>query len=167
MKVEKDRFVTISYTLSDHDGKVLESSADRGAAIRFLYGSDPLIPGLAAVIDGLEEGDTKSGVIPAGGLSPRDVAPRRTVPVNEFPAGVDLAVGARFEAKGLDGHPVLFEIAESDDEAVEVLLLHPLHDEEVRYEGKVVDVRNPHVPSPMPFSESPDTLDLTDDLEEV
>ncbi len=159
LRIDEGRVVTIEYTLRDAADNVLESSADRGP-VTFKLGSDRMLPGLEKAIDGMQVGETRTGVIPAGQLVPRESTSTRDVPTNEFPEGIDPKVGDRFQAKGVDGQPVIFEVIEQTDTAVKVRLLHPLHDTEVHYEVKVLAARKSNLPPPPPV----DVPDLTEDL---
>jgi len=158
MRIQEGQIVTIEYTLRGADGGVLESSRDRGS-ITFKLGSQRMLPGLAAAMEGMQVGETRKGVIPAGKLVPRDAAPTSKVLFSEFPDGVRPAVGDRFQAKGPEGNPVIFEVNEGHDDGVTVLLLHPLHDTEVSYEVEVLAARKSNLPPPPPV-DLPDMSDL-------
>ncbi len=158
MRIEEGQIVTIEYTLRGQDGQVLESSKDRGA-ITFKLGSQRMLPGLAAAMEGMKVGETRKGIIPAGELVPRDAVPTRKVLFSEFPEGVEPSVGDRFQAKGPEGNPVIFEVSEGHDDGVTVLLLHPLHDTEVSYEVEVLAARKSNLPPPPPV-DLPDMSDL-------
>lgn len=161
MQIEEGQIVTIDFTLRNADGEVLESSADRGS-ITFKLGSQRMLPGLAKAMEGMKVGETRKGVIPAGQLVPRDAAPTRKVFFAEFPEGVEPGMGDRFQAKGPEGNPVIFEVTERHDDGVTVLLLHPLHDTEVSYEVEVLAARKSNLPPPPPV-DLPDMSDLLDD----
>ncbi len=159
MQIAEGLVVTIEYTLRDAAGKVLESSADRGP-VTFKIGSDRMLPGVEKAIDGMTVGETRKGVIPPGELVPRKATATREVSFSEFPEGVRPDVGDRFQAKGVDGNPVVFEVLEKHDAGVKVQLLHPLHDTEVHYEVRVLAARKSNLPPPAPL----DVPDLTDEL---
>lgn len=161
MEIAEGLVVTIEYTLRDADGNVLESSADQGP-VTFKMGSRRMLPGLADAIRGMRVGDTRTGVIPAGKLVPREFTDSRRVGLDEFPDGVDPQVGERFQARAEDGRPVLFEVTARDADAVTVQLLHILHDVDVHYEVKVLAARRSNLPPPPPV----EVPDLTDDLVE-
>lgn len=159
MQIAPGLVVTIEYTLANAAGEVLEASKDRGP-VTFTLGSDRMLPGLAAALEGMTVGETRKGVIPPGQLVPRELTSSRKVRLDEFPKGLDPKLGDRFQAKDEHGQPVLFEVTARDDESVTVQLLHILHDTEVHYEVTVLAARKSNLPPPPPI----DAEDLTDDL---
>ncbi|MFN3201508.1 MAG: peptidylprolyl isomerase [Bradymonadia bacterium] len=163
MQIADGMVVTIEYTLKDDKGEVVESSQDRGA-ISFRMGDSRMLPGLAKAIHGMEVGQTREGKIPPGQLVPAEMTDTREVLLAEFPEGIDPKMGDRFQAKDLEGRPVMFEVFERSDEAVKVRLLHILHDVEVSYTVKVLAARKANIPPPPPVDGVPD---FTDDLEEL
>lgn len=158
MQIVEGQIVTIEYTLRNPKGDVLESSADRGS-VTFKLGSDRMLPGLAKAMEGMRVGETRKGVIPPGELVPRSAVPSRNVLFSEFPGGLKPQIGDRFQAKSPEGQPVVFEVSERRDDGVTVLLLHPLHDTEVRYEVTVLAARKSNLPPPPPV-DLPDMSDL-------
>ncbi len=161
MVIADGQVVTIEYTLKDAEGTVLESSAERGP-VTFRLGQDRMLPGLANAIQGMTVGETREGIIPPGELVPREFTSKRDVPRTEFPSGVAPSIGDRFQAKGMDGGPVIFEVVELSDEIITVQLLHGLHEKEVHYEVTVLAARKSNLPPPPPSAE--EVEDLTDDL---
>lgn len=160
MRIADGLVVTIEYTLRDAAGEVLESSADRGP-VTWKLGSERMLPGIANAIEGMEVGESRTGIIPPGELVPRDTTRTRDVALGEFPEGLDPKLGDRFQAKDEGGHPVIFEVTARTDEAVTVQLLHVLHDQEVHYEVKVLAARKSNLPPPPPV----DVPDMTEDIE--
>ncbi len=160
MRIENGQVVTIEYRLSDAAGKELESSS-AGGPLTFTLGVDRMLPGLLHALEGMSVGETRKGTIPPGQLVPREVTANRVVQPSEFPKGLAPQVGDRFQAKGADGRPMLFEVLKvRPDGAFEVDLLHPLHDVEVHYEVTVVSARRAGVPPPPPV----DVPDLSEEL---
>ncbi len=160
MQIAEGQIVTIEYTLRDKAGNVVESSQAQGP-VTFKLGSDRMLPGLAKALEGMEVGETRSGVIPPGELVPREMTSTRDIPKTEFPKGVEPKKGDRFKAQGPNGQPVLFEVLEIKEDSVQVQLLHILHDTEVHYEVKVLAARKSNLPPPPPVDDVPD---LSDDL---
>jgi FKBP-type peptidyl-prolyl cis-trans isomerase SlyD len=157
MKLADGTLVTIEYVLRSGKGEIIERSQD-GKPLSFTLGAPGLLPGLAKAMQGMQAGESRKGEIPAGQLVPREVAPVSSIPLAEFPAGTDPQVGARFQAGGPGGQPVLFEVLERGADSVKVQLLHVLHDEVVHYEVKLISIRALGVPPPAPI----DVPDLTD-----
>lgn len=159
MEITDGLVVTLDFTLTDPAGKVIETTSG-GEPITFQFGERHILPGLAKAIVGLKPGENRTGKIPAGELVPRDALGSRRVPRAELPAGASPKVGDRFAAKEA-GHaqPVTLEVTSVTDEAIEVLLLHPLHSVEVGYEVTVRAVRRPNVPPPPPVAVEEDLTD--------
>lgn len=163
MQIAPGLVVTLDFTLTDASGKVIETT-EGAEPVTFQYGSRTILPGLAKAIEGLQVGESRTGKIPAGQLVPREAGGRRRVSRAELPAGASPKVGDRFSAKEAEhAQPVQLEVVSTDDQGIEVLLLHPLHDVEVSYEVHVRAVRRANVPPPPPVSIDED---LTDALEE-
>jgi FKBP-type peptidyl-prolyl cis-trans isomerase SlyD len=62
MVVEKDKIVSIEYTVRDENGHVLDSNEGFSPLV-FQHGSDTLVVGLEKAIEGMTCGDTKEMVI--------------------------------------------------------------------------------------------------------
>ncbi|MFP4564107.1 MAG: peptidylprolyl isomerase, partial [Spirochaetia bacterium] len=56
MQVNKDKVVSIDYTLKDEQGHVLDTSEGR-EPLAFIYGSGAIIPGLEKALEGKTPGD--------------------------------------------------------------------------------------------------------------
>ena len=56
MKIEKNKFVSIHYTLTDEDGNQLDSSVGK-APLGYVQGNGMLIPGLEAQLEGKSAGE--------------------------------------------------------------------------------------------------------------
>ncbi len=155
MIIEDGLVVTLEFTLKDSAGKVLESTDN----LLFKMGEDPMLPGLAKAMVGMKVGEKRTGTIAPGELVPANPKHRRDVLFSEFPGGEAPAVGTRFQAKGADGNPVIFEIVEKKKSSVQVQLLHILHETEVHYEIKIISARRANLPPPAPV-DVPDMTDL-------
>lgn len=155
VKIEKGRRVRLKVQLTIVDGDEIEKSV-----VEYIHGGGTMLPGLERVLDGLEKGAKKSGVIQAknafGDASfQRDKQMSRT----EFPADIKLEAGSRFMAKGADNkQDVVLEIAKADDKQVQVRLLHPLAEKDIAYDFEVLSVTDP-TPPPLP----PDALGASED----
>ena len=143
MKVEKGTRVRLQAMLKVKDGAVIEKSA-----VEYIQGGGTMLPGLEKVLEGLEAGSERKGVLPAreafGAMQPQKDIPRK-----EFAKDAKLEKGQRFEAKGPAGQPIILEIQRVTDEMVETRLVHPLADKDIEYEVKVLKVTDPS-PPPMP-----------------
>ena len=145
MKIEKSRRVRIKVKLQVEDGDVLEESA-----VEYFHGAGNMLQGLEEELEGLTTGDKKSGLIPAKKAFGGDAHQHdKSVPIKEFPEGVELKVGTSFVAGGADGQEVLIEVVKIEDGQVKTVLKHPLADKNISFEVEVLSVTDPS-PPPMP-----------------
>jgi FKBP-type peptidyl-prolyl cis-trans isomerase 2 len=148
VKIEKGRRIKLKVELAVAGGETLEKSV-----VEFIQGAGTMLPGLEAVLDGLEKGAKKDGVIKAkDAFGNPSMHPVKTMNRSEFPADAKLKVGERFTAKGANnGLDLILQVEKLDDKAktVEVRLVHPLADKDIKYSCEVIQVSDPR-PPPMP-----------------
>jgi FKBP-type peptidyl-prolyl cis-trans isomerase SlyD len=139
MVVEKDRVVTIEYSLKDDGGNLIDSS-EGSEPLVYLHGNGNLIPGLEKELAGKNAGDKLSCVIAAAdAYGERDDSLVFKVAKSEFD-GADVEIGMQFEAQGEEGAQVVTVIAVEGDE-VTIDANHPLAGENLHFDVKVVEVR--------------------------
>jgi FKBP-type peptidyl-prolyl cis-trans isomerase 2 len=149
VKIAKGMAVRLHITLTTTDGQVIESS-DKSGPVDYVHGTGAMLPGLEKVLDGLEAGASREGVIPAReGFGTEETMPTKHMPRAEF-GGAKLEVGQLFEAKGPDGKPVQFKVVEIGDKEVTVRFLHPLAGKDIKYTAKVLGVKDPAKSLPPP-----------------
>lgn len=142
MTIPDEQVVTIDYTLKNARDQVLESSQESGP-LTFRLDDRRLLPGLAEVLHDMDVGETKRGTIPPGRLVPVERTPKRRIPRGEFPEEAAPKPGDRFVARDPDGRPMALQVFDVEGSDVLVHVLHPLHDEPVRYEVTVVSAESP------------------------
>lgn len=144
MKIERDRVVALSYSLSTQSGEVIEDSTKRGAPLRFVFGYSPLLPGIEKHLEGLEKGQEKDFTLsPAEAFGDEASGVEGQMARAEFPASAKVAAGMKFEANLPDGGgPVRIVIAAIEGDIVKVRYQHPLAGQPIKAKVKVVDVRN-------------------------
>lgn len=142
MKIEKDKMVAIHYTLTDKDGKVLDSSEGK-TPLEYLHGNMMLISGLEAQLEGKEEGEKLHCVIEPkdayGEFDPRLVV---EVPKSQFDDGMPLEVGMAFQAQASNGGVMLVRIAKIEGDTVTVDGNHELAGQQLTFDVEVVGVRD-------------------------
>jgi FKBP-type peptidyl-prolyl cis-trans isomerase 2 len=147
VKIVKDRRVRLKVMLKVVDGQELEKSV-----VEYVQGGGSMLPGLEKVLEGLEKGAKKSGVIKAKdafGDPSRQVV--KTMSRTEFPAEAKLEVGQQFAAKGADNkQDVVLRIAGIESDTIKVQLMHPLADKDIEYDVEVLAVSDPAAPPPLP-----------------
>jgi FKBP-type peptidyl-prolyl cis-trans isomerase SlyD len=147
VKIDNGLRVRLKVELTVVGGAVLEKSV-----VEYVHGGGAMLPGLEKVLAGLEPGTKRDGVLKAAdAFGNPAMHPLKKMPRAEFPKDAKLTVGERFAAKGADGGEVLLQIEKADKDVVEVRLVHPLHDKDLRYAVEVMQVRDPK-PPPVPAS---------------
>jgi len=150
MKIAKGMAVRLHVELQTVEGQVVESS-DKTGPVDYVHGAGAMLPGLEKVLEGLVEGDSRGGVIPAEDAFGReDSLPTKAIPRAEFPKDTKLDVGLQFEAKGPDGKPVTMKVVRVTDKDVTVRFLHPLVGKDLKFKVKVLGVKDPAKLRPPP-----------------
>jgi FKBP-type peptidyl-prolyl cis-trans isomerase 2 len=145
VKIEKGLRVRVKVELSVKDGDPIEKSV-----VEYIQGGGTMLPGLEKVLEGLEKGAKRDGLLAAKEAfgSPQS-QPTKVISRDEFPKEATLAVGERFEAKGPDGQPVILEVIDNKTDTVEVRFVHQLADKDITYDVEVLSVTDP-TPPPLP-----------------
>jgi FKBP-type peptidyl-prolyl cis-trans isomerase SlyD len=146
VKIEKGRRVTVKVDLSVAGGQQLEKSQ-----VEYIQGAGTMLPGLEQVLSGLEKGAKRDGVIKAkdafgnAAMQP----PLKKMKRSEFPKDVVLKAGEQFVAKGANDMNVVLRLEKISGDDIDVRLVHPLADKDIKYAVEVVQVSDPR-PPPMP-----------------
>lgn len=140
MQISKNKVASIDYTLTGPEGQVLDSSQGRGP-LSYLHGASNIIPGLEKELEGKVAGDSLTVSVPAaqayGAHDPQMV---QAVPRSNFKGIAKIEPGMQFEARTADGGRVV-TVVKVDDENVTVDANHPLAGMDLKFEVKVVEVR--------------------------
>ncbi len=144
MKIEKGRRITLKVDLSvSGTGQQLEKST-----VEYIHGGGMMLPGLEKVLEGLEKGAKRDGV-----LKPQEAfgaqQPIKKLKRSEFPKDVKLVPGEKFAGKAENGMNVVLLVEKVSDAEVEVRYVHPLAEKEIKYAVEVIQVSDPR-PPPMP-----------------
>jgi FKBP-type peptidyl-prolyl cis-trans isomerase SlyD len=138
--VEKNRVVTLHYTLRDGQGRVLESSAGRGP-LTYLHGKGNVLPGLERALAGKCAGDRLDVTVPpAEGYGLRDDRLVQIVPRNRFQQDAALTAGMQVRADGPRG-PRLVRILGVERDFVTIDANHPLAGLTLHFSVEVAEVR--------------------------
>lgn len=145
MKIAKGTKVTLKVDLSVAGGQQLEKNT-----VEFVFGSGTMLSGLEKVLEGLEPGAKRDGVLKAiDAFGNPAMHPLKTIKKSEFPKEVKLEVGEKLVAKGVNDMNVIMNITKVTSDEVEVRLVHPLAEKDIKYSVEVVNVRDTR-PPPMP-----------------
>lgn len=146
MKIEKSRRVRIRVHLAIDGGDSIEK-----CVVEYVHGGGTMLPGLEALLVGKEKGTKLEGVLPAKeAFGNPAMHPVKKMKRTEFPAEAKLVAGERFAAKGVNGQDVVLSIEKVGEDEIDVRLVHPLADRNIRYEVEVLNVAEPVRPPPIP-----------------
>jgi FKBP-type peptidyl-prolyl cis-trans isomerase 2 len=145
VKIENGRRVTLKVELSVVGGATLEKST-----VEYIHGAGTMLPGLESALLGLEKGAKRDGVIKAkDAFGNPAMHPLKKMKRAEFPKDVKVEVGEKLVAKGVNDMNVVLRIEKVSGDDVEVRLVHPLAEKDIRYAAEVIQVSDPR-PPPMP-----------------
>ena len=138
--IQEGSLVSIEYTLTDDDGKVIDTNVGK-EPLTFIQGAGQIVSGLEKELQGLKPGDQKKvRVKPEDGYGmPSQQAfqemPRESIPAEAQKAGVALM------AKGPDGRAIPIRVHEVKEKTVVVDFNHPLAGKTLTFDVKVKDIR--------------------------
>jgi FKBP-type peptidyl-prolyl cis-trans isomerase SlyD len=141
MQIEKDKVVSIEYTLTDPKGNVIDTSKGR-APLPYLHGARNIIPGLESALEGKNTGDELTVTIaPEQGYGLRNEQMVQTVARDRFQGVTDIKPGMQFQANTSQGRRPVTIVA-ADDKTVKVDANHPLAGMTLKFDVKIIDVRD-------------------------
>lgn len=136
-EISNDLVVEIHYTLTDSDGKELDSSKGNGP-LAYLHGKQNIIPGLENELTGKKVGDTFNVTIPASeAYGDREHKMIQSVPKSEFKDPSQIQLGIQFEAQ--NGYFVTIIKIENDHVVVDGN--HPFAGLDLTFDVEVVGIR--------------------------
>jgi FKBP-type peptidyl-prolyl cis-trans isomerase 2 len=147
VKIEKGRRVKLKVDLSVAGGQQLEKST-----VEFIQGGGSMLLGLEKILEGLEAGAKRDGVLKSqDAFGNPAMHPLKKMKRSDFPKDAKLTEGDKMVAAGADkAHMnVILQIVKISGDEVEVRLVHPLADKDIKYAVEVVQVSDPR-PPPMP-----------------
>ncbi len=141
MKVEKNKVVSMHYTLRDKGGKVVDQSESDGP-LSFIQGIGNIIPGLERALEGKSIGDKfKITINPEDGYGDLNLELIGKVPRSNFDASEELELGLVFEVTNDQG-TYLARVVELDDTHVVLDANHPMAGQILYFEIEVVAIRD-------------------------
>ena len=142
MKIEKNKWVAIHYTLKDDDGNTIDSSIG-GAPLGYLHGNGYLIFGLENELEGKEQGDKFSCKIkPIDGYGEYDPQLILDVDRKQFETDQEIEVGMQFQVMTPQG-PSIVTVKEVGPETIKIDGNHELAGKNLNFDVEVVEVREP------------------------
>ena len=142
MQIAKDAVVTMDYTLTGPDGKVIDTSKAAGREpLAYIHGAGALISGLEKALDGKNAGDAISVNIPAEeAYGNRDESLVSSVPKSSF-SNSAITLGAQFRTQGAGGHQHVVTITKINPDSVTVDANHPLAGVPLHFDVTIKEVR--------------------------
>ncbi len=142
MEVEKNKVVTIHYTLTNDDGQVLDTSVGKNP-LKYLHGNKNLIEGLEKELLGKKVGDKLHVVIePAEAYGERREDLVQEVPREAFQGVEDIQPGMQFNAQAPDGSTYVVTVTNIGEEKITIDANHDLAGVRLTFDVEVMDIRN-------------------------
>lgn len=140
MQIEKNRVVTLNYTLRDEQGAVLDTSTGR-KPLSYLHGKGNIVPGLEEALAGKAAGEKLDvTVAPERAYGLRDERLVQIVPRARFGEVANLQPGMQVRANGPQGAR-LVTVVRIDRDFVTVDGNHPLAGRTLHFSVEVAEVR--------------------------
>ncbi len=142
MEVEKNKVVTIHYTLTNDDGQVLDTSVGKNP-LKYLHGNKNLIEGLEKELLGKKVGDKLHVIIePAEAYGERREDLVQEVPREAFQGVEDIQPGMQFNAQAPDGSTYVVTVTNIGEEKITIDANHDLAGVRLTFDVEVMDIRN-------------------------
>jgi FKBP-type peptidyl-prolyl cis-trans isomerase SlyD len=134
-----NRVITFHYTLSDAEGRVLDSS-EGIEPLAFIEGLGMMMPALEDALADLQPGQKKEVDVDAdNAYGPYDATQVVQVPRDQMPPQ-EIQIGDLFAAEG-DEHAQPYRVTEITDDHVTLDGNHPLAGIDLHFDVEVVEVR--------------------------
>lgn len=141
MKIANQCVVAIHYTLTDDDGRQLDSSRDQDP-LTYLHGGQGLIPGLERALEGREAGDEfQATVQPEDAYGTVDPQLIQDVPLEALAGIDDLQVGMALQSRAPDGRVQNLVVDAIGEESATLNANHPLAGTVLHFDVSVESVR--------------------------
>lgn len=141
MDVAKDKVVSIDYTLTGDQGKVLDTSNGK-APLEYLHGSNNIIPGLETALEGKSQGDQINVTIqPENAYGPHDAKLVQVVPRKAFQGAPTISPGMQFQGNTPQGARII-TVTQVQGDDITIDANHPLAGQMLTFDVKIVGVRD-------------------------
>jgi FKBP-type peptidyl-prolyl cis-trans isomerase SlyD len=139
--VSENSVVTLDYTVTMDDGKVVDSSKG-GDPLQYLHGHHMLIPGLEKALDGMKVGESRQVTVPPEeGYGQLVEDATEWVDRELFPAEVELLPGTVLHIQEGEDEIYPARIVEVESDRVLLDYNHPLAGKTLHFDVTIVDVR--------------------------
>jgi len=139
MTITKDKVVSMTYTLTDDEGKVIDQSGD--SPLVYLHGHKNIVPGLEKALDGLAVGaNATAKVPPSEGYGEYD--PKLKFAVDRNKLGDQIPPeGSLVQLTGGSGQEFVARVIEVTDAHVGFDANHPLAGQNLNFNVTIKEVR--------------------------
>jgi peptidylprolyl isomerase len=133
--------VKVHYTGKFEDGKVFDSSRERGQPLEFTLGQGRLIKGFEKAVTGMSVGETRTvDIPPEDAYGPRNEDLVRKMERDKFPEKIKPEVGTYLNIRQPDGGMLETMITEVTDDLVTLDANHPLAGKTLTFELELVEI---------------------------
>ena len=133
--------VTVHYTGRLDDGRVFDSSKERGP-LELTVGEKQVIPGFEDALTEMEPGQAKTVTVPPEqAYGPRRPELMVAVDRTEFPEHIQPTVGQTLQLQSKDGMVTQVRVADVSDEQVTLDANHPLAGQNLTFDLELVEIR--------------------------
>jgi len=140
MTIQDKTYVELEYSLTLNSGDVVDKSTP-DKPLGFIFGANQIIPGLEKKLQGMSAGESAKLVIePGDAYGERDEQLVKELPRKYFPEDMDVQPGMIFQAS-TPGGPATLKVIEVADESIKADFNHPMAGEKLRFDVKVLTVR--------------------------
>jgi len=140
MQIADNTVASFHYTLTDDDGRVIDSSQGR-EPLSYLHGSGQIVPGLEKQMAGRQVGDQfKADVSAEEGYGPRHAELVQEVPRAAFQGVEDIQPGMQFQGHGPQGS-INVTVTRVEADKVHIDGNHPLAGQTLHFNVEVTGVR--------------------------
>ncbi|MBI9099837.1 MAG: peptidylprolyl isomerase [Spirochaetaceae bacterium] len=140
MTIIEKSVVSMHYKLTDESGQLLDESQDQ--PLKYIHGTNSLIPGLEKELDGKKAGDQIKATVPPeeayGPVMPQLI---QNLPKSTFQGAEKIEVGMEFEASNENNETMIVRVDAVNGEEVTINGNHPLAGKTLNFDVKVVEVR--------------------------
>ena len=143
MQIEKNKVVSMNYTLKDESGQILDSSEGR-EPLAYIQGTGQIIPGLEKELEGKKKGDKIHAVIaPEEAYGTHMPELVQDVPLSGFQGegSEQLQEGMQVRVETNNG-PAIAMVSKIDGDTVSLDLNHPLANKTLHFDVEIMDVRD-------------------------
>ena len=140
--IQDGKVVGLAYLLKDSQG-VLVDQADQLEPFYYIHGQGQIVPGLENALLGLNIGAKKDiEVSPEEGYGEVNPSLVMTVKKSQFPGVDTIHSGMQFQARGPEGHGMIFTVVNIENDDVTIDGNHPMAGKTLNFAVEVLSVRD-------------------------